>query len=711
VLTAVKRAGQRIAQDEADAARAAGMMAMDPAALSKEDAAWLRAWMENPDRRRIAKGAGEYERLEDVNAALRGLRKEIGDEMFDRLDQVAAGPFQQAADRAVRALVEAGVVSEEAYAAMKAANDFYAPYKIIHEAELSHWGDSIPKGGRLPVSDSTIKAMTGIDNPDFHIDDPLGVLAEKIFGARVVAERNTAMRRLAAYAAQNGAEDFARPVKPGMRAQAGMAKVAYFENGVKRHLAVNERIFNAISGLNGAQANIFLDTVGQFNRVFRAGATGLRLPFATWNLARDQYRFSTMSRYGALRGGEGNAALETARLGMDFTHALYISAFARQARTAGTGAAAGIAGGAMQEADSPWERLGNMAIGGAAGAAAGFGANRAAGAAGRALRGRGGALGAAGRALDAETLYREYAMSGAGGSVLMDKLSNPRSAGVSELGRGAMKPVRGVIGSFGEFAKALEETTKIQSFRRGMRQEGLTGAGAKDLAPAEFQRRLERVVAETRNYGGSPDFDKAGSLLREANYVIPFLNARVQGAGQDIARLAGRDGAKQAALSWAANLTTAGLGATALWFYLQEPENARDYEHAQRHERMDKYAWIPRTDAEGRPLYLTNERGEKKREALRIPLSETYGMFTKGVFNALDFLKERDPEALKRLGDAFADYASPINVSGGTARERMESIIGSAGPVANVPYTIATGREAGLHRDLLPTPQNSIGDR
>jgi hypothetical protein len=58
------------------------------------------------------------------------------------------------------------------------------------------------------------------------IDDPLGVLAEKIFGARVVAERNTAMRRLATYAAQNGAEDFARPVKPGMRAPAGMAKVA-----------------------------------------------------------------------------------------------------------------------------------------------------------------------------------------------------------------------------------------------------------------------------------------------------------------------------------------------------------------------------------------------------------------------------------------------------------------------------------------------------
>jgi hypothetical protein len=197
VLTALKRGGQRIAQDEADAARAAGMMAMDPAALSKEDAAWLRAWAENPNRRRIAKGDGGYETLDDVNAALRGLRRKIGDKMFDKLDQVAAGPFQQAADRAVRVLVEAGVVSKEAYAAMKAANDFYAPYKVIHEADYE--GNGMGRARLIKRKDSDGDIALGHPRMRrrvrFKIVSPTRVLAQGAAASRRRTRRSLARLR------------------------------------------------------------------------------------------------------------------------------------------------------------------------------------------------------------------------------------------------------------------------------------------------------------------------------------------------------------------------------------------------------------------------------------------------------------------------------------------------------------------------------------
>lgn len=667
VLLALKRTGQRLQADMNLAADQARILTIPENQRTAAERAILD---EVPDRRRVG-----GETLPEVDDALSALRVKLGDKRFSELDQLAAGSFQQEADKALRILVASGRMSKEQYAGIKASNDFYAPFRVMEAAEEF---DGF-KGTRSNPVDTTTKytrAIKGIDDPNFTLDDPAKVLGEKIYQARVLAEKNLKMRVLADLADQDASGTVLKKLGPGESAPRGMETVNWFDDGTPRQIAVAPDIAEAVKGMNPAQTGIIARFVQAVNKPFRFGATAGNIGFQAVNAPFDQARLAIMSKYGIGRG----TAIDTWSYPLDLVQSMYAAMSGNRLGPQTVGAVSGFYTGYMAE-DDPEKKLQSGLLGGAAGLAAGSGARR---------------------VMGQSDLYRRFAQSGAAGSTLQDMIE--RLGGQKSVVKEVTSGATGVIGALQDFGKVIEETTKIMGFKRGLRIEGID-----KLPPAQAAKKLEEVVSEVRNFAGSPDFSVAGNMVRDLNAAVVFLNPRIQGMAEDYGRLLGRDGAKNAAQAWTALASAVGIGSATLWASNQRPENAEDYEKVSPEERH-RYAMIPRYNEDGTPMYFTNERGDKVRDYWRIPLRDTSQNMYQLVQSALDFAKKDDPDAAMNFAAQLAENLSPISFSGDNMSERMESFISGFGPVGTVPYMLATGRNPGLHRDIVQDRDQKAGD-
>lgn len=677
VLLATKRTGQRLQADAALAAEKARINAIPEAQRTPEEVAAL---AEADNRRRVAD-----ETLESVDNALAGLRAKLGDKRFSELDQLAAGEFQQQADKALRVLVDSGRMSEAQYGQLKTSNDFYAPFRVLEYAE--DFDGATPRLNPVDTAKKYTQAITGIDSLDFHLDDPAKVLAEKIYSARVLAEKNIKMNVLANLADEDASGTVIKKLFNGETAPRGMEAVNYFDKGVPRQLAVAPDVAQAIKGLNAPATGLVSRFVNAVNKPFRFGATAGNVAFQTVNAPADAYRQATMSKYGI---GAGKPVMDTLRYPADFIHALYSSVLSRPSTSGAAGAVAGFYGG-YETGDTTEEKWRNAAAGAVVGSVAGRAGQRGIRAGVGALRNAG--AGQVADAIDPTTLYRDFYQSGAAGSTIQDMIESVASGRKAPSARDVAG--HGVIRSLQDFGRAVEETTKMMGFKRGIRIEGID-----KLPKQKAYEKLQEVASEIRNFSGSPDFAVAGNSIKDLNAAIVFLNPRIQGMVEDGARLFGRDGMQAAGKAWTLLGATAGVAAVHLWGRNNAPENKADYEQVSPDEKY-RNAMIPRYDDKGQPLYFTNERGEKVRDYWRIPLRDTGQSFYQMVNAAMDFAESKDPERVKEFAGNLAENLSPVNVQGDTIRERAESAISSLGPVGSVPYMLATGRNPGLHRDIM----------
>lgn len=725
ILLAVKRTGQRLQQDTRDAADLASAMSLygDKAGVEqrasqlqyrmRQNQQALEANPGDPDLMREADELANFkaendrilklidrkergisrqvadETLDSVDRDLAALRARLGDKRFDELDQLAAGSLQQYADKGLRIMVASGRMSEAQYAAIKSQNDFYAPFRVMEYADEF---DGFRGTASRPI-DTTQKithAIEGIHDVNFHIGKPGEVLAEKLGQSVILAEKNLKMLKLAALADDDASGTIIKKLGANEEAPRGMLTVNYFDNGVPRQLAVSPEVAEAVKRLNPTEAGIIGNFVKRVNAPFRAGATGLNLGFQTLNAPADLYRQVAMSKYGL---GRGKVIEDTFRYPLDFIHALYSSIFSRPSAAMATGAVGGAVAG-YEQGDTPMEKLRNTAVGGLVGAAAGRGAHAAVSRGVAGLRNAGGAWAAAGERLDPETLYRRFYESGAAGSTLQDMIERSFSQVKTPSLKQATK-LPGVITTLQDFGRMIEETTKMMGFKRGLRIEGID-----KLSPQKAYEKLEEVASEVRNFGGSPDFNSAGNVVRQLNPAIVFLNPRIQGMVEDGARLFGRDGMEQAAKSWTALAATIGLASAYFWWVNHKPENRSDYEKVAPEER-ERNVMIPKYDAQGNPMYFTNDRGEQVRDYWRIPLRDTAQNFYKLVNASLDFSESQDPQRMAQFGAELLESLSPVNIQGETAGERVESMISGLGPVGTIPYMLATQRNPGLHREIF----------
>lgn len=236
------------------------------------------------------RSVGDYT-IRDLESKLRTLEQQVGPETLAKFEQ-AADAYQAHLDKALQLQVSSGRMSPEIYQAIKNGNQFYAPFKMLKYIEQT----TRPPGsgsGIQTLADYT-KAMTGIESKEFKLGDMLAAARQNLALSRVLAEKNKAMREVAAISNIDADGVFIRRLKPGEDAPKGMADIALLDNGKTERFAVNEAV---------AQAVKFDEKIGGIiprmaANIFRFGATVGNIPFQFSNLLADVPRQALVSKFG-----------------------------------------------------------------------------------------------------------------------------------------------------------------------------------------------------------------------------------------------------------------------------------------------------------------------------------------------------------------------------------------------------------------------------
>lgn len=240
-----------------------------------------------------------------------------------------------------------------------------------------------------------------------------------------------------------------------------------------------------------------------------------------------------------------------------------------------------------------------------------------------------------------------------------------------------------------EFAKAIEQTSKVMGVKRAMRFENATSG-------AQLARQMPKVITELRRFSGSPDFGRQGKWIENArlNLLHMFLNARIQGVIADVGRLGGRDGASTAAKTWLKVASAVGIPTAYLYYLNNSPEYKEDY--AKRSQQEKQNYWLIPKDS-----FITTEDGQKIRDYWRIPKREVSKWVSNLTESSLDFADKKDPQAAADFGKQMLQELSPINIAGNSTQERLESSASGLNPIIKAPLELATGRDLYRHRELM----------
>jgi orotate phosphoribosyltransferase-like protein/2'-5' RNA ligase len=129
--------------------------------------------------------------VEKAQQALEALHRTTGDVNWKRIEKAAAA-FQEETDATLQLRVDAGLISQEVYDAIKASSDFYAPFKV-----MKYVVEGVPSEGggrRIPHTQDLIDRIKGIEDEDFQLQDFLLTAAQQIYQTRILAEKNRFMR-------------------------------------------------------------------------------------------------------------------------------------------------------------------------------------------------------------------------------------------------------------------------------------------------------------------------------------------------------------------------------------------------------------------------------------------------------------------------------------------------------------------------------------
>jgi hypothetical protein len=242
----------------------------------------------------------------------------------------------------------------------------------------------------------------------------------------------------------------------------------------------------------------------------------------------------------------------------------------------------------------------------------------------------------------------------------------------------------------------IEQTAKNVGLNRALRIEKV----AKIKDPKARQEMMDEIATEIRNYSGSPDFARRGSAI-ELNLLFMFYNARLQGAAADLARLGGRDGWKMAGAAAGSLGAVIGVPTAVLHSINMSDEYRQWYDKVPKYHRTNN--WIIFTDK-----FFFTEEGERMRFYHKLPKREIAKQFANTIEAGMEFTYDGNPEVFGRWANEFVEGFVPINIA---SREgegfldpvgRMQSVIASTNPVAQVPAAYAAGMDFYRHRETVP---------
>jgi len=297
-------------------------------------------------------------------------------------------------------------------------------------------------------------------------------------------------------------------------------------------------------------------------------------------------------------------------------------------------------------------------------------------------------------------LYMDFLKSGAANSTIQRSLTPSAfkvTLGLPEKlsAKGvASIPKKYVLDNVAKFGNAIEETSKVLGLKRGMRLEKISS-----MSPDDALEAMQKIVAEVRNYSGSPDFLRRGSQTQKLNLLFMFFNARVQGAVADITRLAGKTGKKEARSAWTRLGIGVGLPATFISILNHSGPFKEFYDTVPQWEK-ENYFILPVGVMTGQTFI--NRDGIAVPEYYRVPKREIVKIFGNFIDSAVEFVADANPKAFIRFALDFIENMSPVNIEGDTAQERLESVVSSTNPVLKAPVELATGRDTFRHYNVTP---------
>ena len=288
-----------------------------------------------------------------------------------------------------------------------------------------------------------------------------------------------------------------------------------------------------------------------------------------------------------------------------------------------------------------------------------------------------------------DPVYRRFLESGAGFSTLQKSLTPEefiRSAARIRTPAQSMNPIRWLFEGARQFNSAIEEATKLQTLIRGER------------ARARGQATPEEVAYETANFGGSPNFGRAGAWGRFANLFFMFYNARLQGTAGDIRRLRERPAETLARLALYSLLPT-----TALWAWNSQWSGQHGVEDIPETEKQRYFILLT-------PWTYEAGDGSTRRMYAKVAKEETDQVVGTALEQAMDRAFTPFGRGTLQMGLDLLGNLSPIPFDykerGRAAQSFLESlgsgVVAGANPVLRVPTELYANVNARFGSSIVP---------
>lgn len=692
---------------------------------------------------------GEWTK-EDAQTALDLVKKEVGEKKFKQFEETAK-VAQQHMDDSLKELVNSGVMSQEAYDAIKVKNDFYATFKVMKYVDDM---DQFPKGTGISLNVSrqdVVKTMKGITEKDLKLGDIPTAMAEKIYQSRVVASKNRAMQKLGDMIGKEGGEKFVK-LRDADKVKERIGALIKLKQAFKetRKLLRTDKIVN--KRLKELAKKIEKTTV-KMEELFDEARTLASEGEAPSKIVKLLEKVDTRERRiykligdldtgkSAVKKNELNKLLQERKesitelkkllqenrdiklkeLPKGYEQVSYfkdgikeiiaVPADVAEAVKSSNATNTGIILDMLKLAKAPMRmgvttlnlgfQIKNIIIDTLRNAtiskfrirnpidAVKFSFNFVQAVASS----FGGNFGFKSKLY--KQAEKEGIFSGGVYNTLSQNWGEFDPAKISNYAKLEKYKKWNPIDIFGRAGSALEETNKLLGFKRGQE---LIRKGK--MTPAD-------MLYEVRNFSGSPDFSRGGKSTSDLNVLFMFFNARVQGLSSDLKRLSGYAGGKgEAAKSWVAIATLVGSPVA----YNAVRNNEKYYEDYNKLTDWEKRQNIVifkdsfMKDNTGKDIL--DDNGDKIRDKWDIPVRDTLGAVKNMIEMFIDYgYKKGDKsfmDAMSKFAVGTAEDFSPLNISGKNIQEKIESIAASTNPLIKSTYEFISGRDSFRHRNVVP---------
>jgi stress response protein YsnF len=208
------------------------------------------------------------------------LRQELGDEKF----QAVQGTLQKLysyQDKMVRQyLVDTGIMSEQAYNAMRSKNQFYVPFKRVMDTVDDALGIPQAKGAASVSSQDVVKGIKGSKR---EIQDPLQSIIESTYKMVGLGKRQQVAKTIVGLKDQLP-EGIIKPIKGTV---GNKPTISLFENGKVQKYEVPPEVATAAKGMDEEGIATVFKILSQPTEIFRATATAYNPEFVIPNVVRD----------------------------------------------------------------------------------------------------------------------------------------------------------------------------------------------------------------------------------------------------------------------------------------------------------------------------------------------------------------------------------------------------------------------------------------